>query len=114
MKMTRCSGPEFHFFDGEKYKVCPVCGFPAAGKEEDSMPSVNDDAAAKKMHKEKEKKKREKKDRDYLISYIFIIYMTTGSPKYSQKHGQKKEGTASRHSLHLPTSVSPIHGFLRA
>ena len=57
MKMTRCSGPEFHFFDGEKYKVCPVCGFPAAGKEEDSMPSVNDDAAAKKMHKEKEKKK---------------------------------------------------------
>lgn len=57
MKMTRCSGPEFHFFDGEKYKVCPVCGFPVAGKEEDSMPSVNDDAAAKKMHKEKEKKK---------------------------------------------------------
>ena len=33
--------------------------------------------------------------------------MATGSPKYSQKHGQKKEGTASRHSLHLPTSVSP-------
>lgn len=58
MKMTRCSGPEFHFFDGEKYKVCPVCGFPAAGKEENSeTPVGQDDVAAKKMHKEKEKKK---------------------------------------------------------
>lgn len=35
MKMTRCSGPDLHFFDGEKYSVCPVCGYPAATKEDD-------------------------------------------------------------------------------
>ena len=34
MKMTRCSGPDLHFFDGEKYSVCPVCGYPAATKED--------------------------------------------------------------------------------
>ena len=33
--MTRCSGPDLHFFDGEKYSVCPVCGYPAATKEDD-------------------------------------------------------------------------------
>ena len=26
MKITRCSGEEVHFFDGDKYQVCPVCG----------------------------------------------------------------------------------------
>ena len=56
MKMTRCSGPEFHFFDGEKYKVCPVCGFPAAGKEENSETPAQEQVV-KKSHKEKEKKK---------------------------------------------------------
>lgn len=29
MKITRCSGVEVHFFDGDKYQVCPVCGNPA-------------------------------------------------------------------------------------
>lgn len=29
MKITRCSGVEVHFFDGDKYQVCPVCGKPA-------------------------------------------------------------------------------------
>jgi len=26
MKITRCAGVESHFFDGEKYSTCPVCG----------------------------------------------------------------------------------------
>lgn len=29
MKITRCSGADVHFFDGDKYQVCPVCGKPA-------------------------------------------------------------------------------------
>lgn len=30
MKITRCSGADVHFFDGDKYSVCPVCGKPSA------------------------------------------------------------------------------------
>lgn len=29
MKITRCQGAEVHFFDGDKYSVCPVCGKPS-------------------------------------------------------------------------------------
>ncbi|MGN0370217.1 MAG: FHA domain-containing protein [Butyrivibrio sp.] len=29
MKITRCSGTDVHFFDGDKYTVCPVCGKPS-------------------------------------------------------------------------------------
>ena len=29
MKITRCSGADVHFFDGDKYQVCPVCGKPS-------------------------------------------------------------------------------------
>lgn len=42
MKMTRCSGPDLHFFDGEKYSVCPVCGYPAATKEDDEKLLMQD------------------------------------------------------------------------
>ena len=54
MKMTRCSGPDLHFFDGEKYSVCPVCGYPAATKEDDEK-LLMQNAAEKKQHKEKKK-----------------------------------------------------------
>lgn len=54
MKMTRCSGPDLHFFDGEKYSVCPVCGYPAATKEDDEK-LLMQDAVEKKQHKEKKK-----------------------------------------------------------
>lgn len=30
MKITRCAGAEAHFFDGDKYTTCPVCGAGAA------------------------------------------------------------------------------------
>lgn len=30
MKITRCAGAETHFFDGDKYSACPVCGAAAA------------------------------------------------------------------------------------
>lgn len=33
MKITRCSGVEVHFFDKEKYPVCPICGSSAATAE---------------------------------------------------------------------------------
>ncbi|MGN0379539.1 MAG: FHA domain-containing protein [Butyrivibrio sp.] len=29
MRITKCQGADAHFFDGDKYKVCPVCGSPS-------------------------------------------------------------------------------------
>ncbi len=37
MKITRCSGAEVHFFDGDKYSVCPVCGKPEADNNQTSQ-----------------------------------------------------------------------------
>lgn len=50
MKMTRCSGPDLHFYDGEKYSVCPVCGYPEAGKNDSTVES------GPKEHKEQKKR----------------------------------------------------------
>ena len=30
MRITRCQGAESHFFDGDKYTVCPICGSPSS------------------------------------------------------------------------------------
>lgn len=37
MKITRCSGSEVHFYDGDKYPVCPVCGKPEADNNQTSQ-----------------------------------------------------------------------------